>query len=268
MPAFEQGAVSLHYEISGDGPPLLLIAGMMSDSASWAPLVPRLEPHFTVIRPDNRTTGRTMPIDAPASVDLFAADCADLLSHLDPGPTHVMGHSLGGMIGMRLTCAHAGLVKSLTFAASAPIRLERNVALFRNLAAIRQSNAAPDVWLNALFPWLFAPTFFETEGAAEQAAMLSLAYPFAQSAEAMLHQIAALDGYVPDHIKNIPCPTQALLAQGDLLLPAHLAKPSLGNIPVHTIADAGHSIHWDAPDAVAAHLIAFIAQHEEDRHDN
>jgi aminoacrylate hydrolase len=34
MPTFEHGEISLHYEISGDGPPLLLIAGMMSDSAS------------------------------------------------------------------------------------------------------------------------------------------------------------------------------------------------------------------------------------------
>lgn len=95
MPTFEQGNVSLHYEISGNGPPLLLIAGMMSDSASWAPLVPLLEPHFTVMRPDNRTTGRTMPMEAPASVDLFAADCAGLLEHLNLGPAHIMGHSLG-----------------------------------------------------------------------------------------------------------------------------------------------------------------------------
>lgn len=167
------------------------------------------------------------------------------------------------MIGMRLACAHTKHVRSLTLAASAPLRLERNVALFKNLAAIRQSDTAPDVWLNTLFPWLFAPSFFETEGAAEQAAKLSLAYPFAQSAKAMLHQIAALDGYAPEDITDIPCPTQALLAQGDLLLPAHLAKPTLGNVSVHMIADAGHSIHWDAPDAVAEHLIAFIAQQEE-----
>ena len=263
MPTLEQGGITLHYEVSGNGPPLLLIAGMMSDSASWAPLVPLLEPHFTVIRPDNRTTGRTVPITAPASVDLFATDCAELLKHLNLGPAHVMGHSLGGMIGMRLARSYPERVKTLTLAASAPLRLERNVVLFKTLAAIRQSDAAPDVWLNALFPWLFAPSLFEIEGAAAQAAMLSLAYPFAQSADAMIQQITALDGYVPDQITDVPCPMQALLAQDDLLLPAVLAHPTLGDVPVHLIAGAGHSVHWDAPDAVAEHLIAFITQHEE-----
>ncbi|MDC0136791.1 alpha/beta fold hydrolase [Sulfitobacter sp.] len=144
-----------------------------------------------------------------------------------------------------------------------PLQLERNVALFKNLLAVRQSNAAADLWLHLLFPWLFAPSFFEIRGAAEQAAMLSLAYPFAQSTKGMAHQIAALDGYDPKDIADVPCPVQALLAGDDLLMPAHLARTTLSNVAVHMIAGAGHSIHWDAPDAVATHLQGFITLHEE-----
>lgn len=263
MPIFEHDGISQHYERSGDGPPLLLIAGMMSDSASWAPLLPLLEPHFDVIRPDNRTTGRTIPWDAPASVPHFAADCAALLAHLDLPPAHVMGHSLGGMIGMRLASVSPARVKTLTLAAAAPLRLERNVALFKSLLAIRQSDAAPDVWLHALFPWLFAPALYEAPGAVAQAAALSLAYPHAQSAQAMGHQIAALDGYVPDAVSDLCCPAQALLAADDLLLPAPLARMTLGDLPVHVVEGAGHSIHWDAAEAVAEHLLRFTALHEE-----
>ncbi|KEJ90827.1 alpha/beta fold hydrolase [Sulfitobacter donghicola] len=262
MPIFERDTLSLYYEISGAGPPLLMIAGMMSDSASWAPLIPLLEPHFTLICPDNRTTGRTTPWDAPASVDLFASDCAALLKHLEVGPAHVLGHSLGGMIGMRLACKHPSAVKTLTLAASAPLRLERNVALFKALLAIRRSDAAPDAWLNALFPWLFSPALYEIAGAVEQAAAASLAYPFAQSSDAMAHQIDALDGYTPELAASIPCPTQALLAKDDLLLPYELAQPTLGGTAFHSIENAGHSIHWDAADEVAKHVKRFITQHE------
>ncbi|KIN74175.1 alpha/beta fold hydrolase [Sulfitobacter guttiformis] len=263
MPMFERKSITLHYELSGKGPPLLLIAGMMSDSASWAPIVPLLEPHFTLIRPDNRTTGRTVPWNAPASVDLFAEDCAALLEHLDAEPAHVLGHSLGGMIGMRLACAYPARVRTLTLAAAAPLRLERNVALFKTLLAIRQSDAAPDVWLNALFPWLFSPALYDLDGAVAQAAMISLSYPHAQTSAAMAHQIAALDGYAPDAVADLPCPAQALLAADDLLLPAALAQATLGDMPVHITANAGHSIHWDAPDAVANNLRQFIALQEE-----
>jgi len=36
MPECPHNDATIHYEISGSGPPLLLLAGMMSDSASWA----------------------------------------------------------------------------------------------------------------------------------------------------------------------------------------------------------------------------------------
>ncbi|MEP1768088.1 MAG: alpha/beta fold hydrolase [Sulfitobacter sp.] len=262
MPTFDHDTISQHYEITGDGPPLLLIAGMMSDSASWAPLLPLLEPHFTLIRPDNRTTGRTTPWDAPATIDIFAADCAALLDHLDLGPAHVMGHSLGGMIAWELGCAAPHLVQSLTLAATAPLRLQRNVALFMNLHAIRNSNAAAEVWLNALFPWLFSPALYEHSDAVAQAAIASLAYPYAQSADAMGHQIAALEGYAPDANTPPQVPLQALLAQDDLIMPLGLAQHALGDVATHVISGAGHSIHWDAPDAVAAHLRRFIEGHD------
>lgn len=263
MPISEHSGIAQHYEISGNGPPVLMIAGMMSDSASWAPLVPLLEPHFTLIRPDNRTTGRTTPWSAPASVPVFADDCAALLSELDAGPAHVLGHSLGGMIGMQLAVAHPAQVKTLTLAASAPLRLQRNVALFRSLLAIRQSDAAPHAWLDALFPWLFSPALYEVPDAIANAAAASLAYPFAQSTEAMAHQVNALDGYAPNDISDLNCPVQAILGRADLLLPTELAMPTLGTTQVHHIAGAGHSIHWDAPDAVAEHLKQFIDQYEE-----
>ena len=37
MPQFQNGPASVHYEIIGDGKPLLLIAGTASDGASWGP---------------------------------------------------------------------------------------------------------------------------------------------------------------------------------------------------------------------------------------
>lgn len=263
MPTLEHSGITQHYELSGDGPPLLMIAGMMSDSASWAPLISLLEPHFTLIRPDNRTTGRTTPWNAPAAVEVFAADCAALLAELDMGPTHVLGHSLGGMIGMQLATAYPEQVRTLTLAASAPLRLQRNVALFQSLLSIRQSNAAPEAWLNALFVWLFSPALYEIPEAVSHAAAAALAYPFAQTAEAMAHQIDALDGYTPADITRVTCPVQAVLGRNDILLPTELALPTLGPVAVHHIAGAGHSIHWDAPDAVATHLRQFIDQHEE-----
>ena len=82
MPELALPDITLHYEIDGSGPPLLMLAGMLSDSASWGALAPLLTAHFTLIRPDNRSTGRTTPWRAETSVGQMARDALALMDHL------------------------------------------------------------------------------------------------------------------------------------------------------------------------------------------
>jgi len=256
MPFAELGPVRLHYRIDGAGPPLVLVAGMLSDGASWAPLLPLLTPHFTVIRPDNRTTGQTQPAGAPASLDAWAGDIAGLLHHLGIAHAHVAGHSLGGLIALHLSATAPARVDRLALLASAPLRLSRNVALFRHFLALRGPGMAPDLWLRALFPWIFAPQVYDDPAAVDLAVAQSLAYPFTPSPEAMARQVAALDAVAGD--LRLPAslpPTLALIGGADLLLPAATARASLPGVRVVELDGAGHSVHWDAPGTVARHLI-------------
>ncbi len=263
MPTFLTDDISLHYEIDGAGPALLLIAGMVSDSASWQPLMPLLTDHFTVIRPDNRTTGRTTPWDAPTSMEHYADDCAALLDHLSVPRAHVLGHSMGGLIALQMATTHPTCVQSISLAASAPIQMARNTALFGALVGIRQSNAAPDLWLRAFLPWLFAPAAFDDPTAIDTATEAALAYPYAQSPQAMRHQLNALRDYDPTPI-DVHHPVQALLAENDLLIPMPLAQSALTQLSgliTHIVPNAGHSIHWDAPEHVADHVLTFANNH-------
>ena len=68
----------------GDGPPLLLVHGGLGDHTRWGPLLPYLDPHFTVHAMDRR--GRGVSGDGPdysplrefedvaAVIDAIAAD--------------------------------------------------------------------------------------------------------------------------------------------------------------------------------------------------
>ena len=42
---------------TGDGPPLVLVHGATADHTRWAPVLPHLEPHFTVHAIDRRGRG-------------------------------------------------------------------------------------------------------------------------------------------------------------------------------------------------------------------
>ncbi len=260
MPDLARPDVSLHYEISGEGPPLVLVAGLMSDSASWAPLLHLLEPHFLLIRPDNRSTGRTSPWNAPTSMETWAEDILALLDHLGVERAHVVGHSLGGIIGWVTAGKAPDRVSSLLMMGSAPILTARNEALFRALISVRRSDAPPDTWLRLLFTWLFRPEMFGDPELVTQAVADSLAYPFAQSADAMEWQLdAVLDADPCLFTAPPPVPCKALLSPEDMLVPHGEARAALTGIEIEDIPGTGHSLHWDAPDRIAREILLLTA---------
>jgi pimeloyl-ACP methyl ester carboxylesterase len=265
MPDLDLEDVTLHYEIDGSGPPLLLIAGMLSDSASWAAVAPMLAERFTVIRPDNRTTGRTQPWNAPADTAKVAEDAQALMAHLGHDRYHVAGHSMGGILALELAHDHPETVGTASVLASGRSRSPRTMAVFDALLAIRRAPEGEELWLRALYPWLFGHGFFEDPANVETALQTALAYPHAQPVEAMAHQIEAFRRFRPRaQLDPITCPTLVLYAGQDLMIPPEVARPSFAPIPdltEHTIPEAGHSIAWDAPEQVSERLLTFLEAH-------
>lgn len=265
MPDLDLADIRLHFEDEGSGEPVILLAGMLSDSASWGPVVPLLTDRHRVIRPDNRTTGRTTPWDAPVSVGQMTQDALALLDHLGVERFHIVGHSMGGLMGMELSGLAGGRVASLSVLASAPVRVPRTMAVFDMLAEVRGAENGETLWLKALYPWLFRPGFF-TDPAKVQAALdATLGYPYGQSRAAMLHQLEALRTFRPrTRLAEISCPTQTVFAGHDLLIPEEEGRQAfdvVAGVEQHRIDDAGHSLHWDAPQDVASRVLDFIARH-------
>ena len=121
------------------------------------------------------------------------------------------------------------------------------------------------MWLHALYPWTFQPAFFKDSRKAAVALRAALSYPHAQTLDAMAHQVAALGTFRPTvRPKDLTCPTLVLFAEHDLMIPEAEGRAvfeHVADVEQHTVPGAGHSVHWDAPDAVAEHLIAFLGRH-------
>ena len=103
MPTFRRNDVSLHYEIHGEGFPLLLFApgGMRSaisfwGGAEWDPIA-TLAPHFRVIAMDQRNAGAsTAPVAGSDGWHTYADDHVALLDHLGIEKVHLLGGCIGG----------------------------------------------------------------------------------------------------------------------------------------------------------------------------
>jgi len=171
MPQFQNGAASVHYEIIGSGRPLLLVAGTASDGASWGPLLPLL-PDRQLILIDNRGSGRTK-IDGPITHSEMIDDCAELIHHLGLGATDVVGHSLGGFLGLGLAALHPNKVNRLVTLGSGGISAKAR-AVFKELARL-YFILPPEDWFRLLYPWLFSDPFFSDEARINAAAAASTA---------------------------------------------------------------------------------------------
>ena len=96
----------VYFDQVGDGPPLLLICGMVGVRQIWTPHIPALSAHFRLIMIDNRESGESDPETAPYTVADMSGDCAALLQALSIDRTHVLGHSMGGFIALNLVVNH------------------------------------------------------------------------------------------------------------------------------------------------------------------
>ncbi|MBV1687308.1 alpha/beta hydrolase [Novosphingobium sp. G106] len=130
--------IEIEYELSGPegGPVLMLIHGVGAQLIRWPPaLIERFErAGFRTLRFDNRDVGLSSHLnhlgipdiaaivaaraaggepELPYSLSDMAADTAGLLDALGIAQAHVLGVSLGGMVGQVLAIEHRARVRSL-----------------------------------------------------------------------------------------------------------------------------------------------------------
>lgn len=82
MSEIEANGVRLHYEVAGDGPPLVFVHGMCGRAAVWADQVQRLSGEYTCITYDRRGHGESTDTNEPHSVPLHGEDFAALVTAL------------------------------------------------------------------------------------------------------------------------------------------------------------------------------------------
>jgi 3-oxoadipate enol-lactonase len=104
MPRLEINNVTLHYEVSGLGPPILFCHGYSGSHQDWLHQVSALNGDYTVVTFDYRGHGSSdAPTGADAySVPLFAADVLALADALGIDKFSLAGHSMGGFVALRV----------------------------------------------------------------------------------------------------------------------------------------------------------------------
>ena len=261
---FTHGDVDYHVSEAGecDGPAILLLAGLASDGRSWQPIQSALGNQFRLIMPDNRGTGRTLPHNAPINFLAMVDDYAALLDHYELGPCIVLGHSMGASMALDLAARYPALVSRLILAAGSPTMPDHMKHLMGDLASLRRDDKNIERWYRLLFQWLFAPSFFADERTVMAAAQMSVAMPDGQSAEQFSAQVDALTkADLTSAIAKVTCPTLVLNGEFDRFFHGFHEVKSFSDIAhsqIKILTNAGHSLHWDQPEAFVNAVMAFL----------
>jgi pimeloyl-ACP methyl ester carboxylesterase len=127
LPGFEErlyerrGAQIRTFE-GGEGPPLLLVHGLGGAAWNFSELAPLL-PGRRLIIPDLPGHGASSPLPAPTLTGF-----ADVLAEILDEPVDLLGHSMGGVVALRLAERHPSLVRRLVLAAAAGISSSTRIA--------------------------------------------------------------------------------------------------------------------------------------------
>ncbi len=99
MPSISLQSADIHYGVSGQGEPLLLIPGLGLDRNYYRLGIPELSKHMTVYAVDPRGIGESTKSPPPYTVEAWAEDFALLIPALGCGPTSTRDRS--GSTGMQ-----------------------------------------------------------------------------------------------------------------------------------------------------------------------
>ncbi len=264
MPNLALNDIDLFYEVQGEGVPLLLIAGLASDSQSWQPVIEELSQHVLLITPDNRGTGRTQPQDIVTSIQHIANDCIALIQHLGHSSVHLLGHSMGGFVALDLAIRYPDNVNKLMLAATAATNSKCNNSLFSNWVSHIEAGIDLSLWFMDIFHWLFSVKYFENQTIVNDAIRYAIEYPYPQSSIAFKNQVEAVANYdCTERLSGITAETLVISGKEDLLYPPDVCYQLAQTIPdtaFSIIEGAAHSIHMEQPSIFTSVILEFLSR--------
>ena len=149
-PSFDEWEIELHghrviYRIAGQGPPVVLIHGMVNSSLHWERVAMPLAERYTVVAPDLIGHGDSAAVRGDYSLGAHACSIRDLLTTIGIERATIVGHSLGGGIAMQFFYQFPQRVERLALISSGG--LGHNVSPLLRGAAL--PGAAAGLWMVA-----------------------------------------------------------------------------------------------------------------------
>jgi len=252
MPIAQVGRIKMYYEREGKGHPVLFISGLSGGQRSWVRVVEYLKRDYECITFDNRGIGRGSKPRGGYSMHNLVKDTLGLLDSLSISRTHIVGQSMGGMIGQMIAAQQPERVGKLVVVAS----LAKSYPLCNHILQARKilrRHLKPYDYAWVTAAWFLGNKALSKPGYLDEHAKRAAANPFPQTLYAYDQLVDAICSTEFDSrplLKKISQPTLVICGEKDALtrpqesqyLADHIANAKLIIMP-----ETGHACTSEDP---------------------
>lgn len=249
--------VQVHYTTLGSGPALVLLHGFLENRSMWNALAASWATQHKVIRIDLLGHGETGCLGYVHNMETQAELVYEVIRNEKLRRVSLVGHSMGGYIGMALVEAHPNVVKHLVLMNSTTKEdsLERQKNRDRAIVAVKQNHQQ--------FVGLAVANLFSMESRERLGTQVEEQKKISQNTP-LQGIVAALEGMKIRKDRSFlleASPTSFLfiLGEKDEVLPyaEHQALALEYGVACEVIAD-GHMSHLEQPEKIRTLVSKFI----------
>ena len=257
----------LRVDTTGTGPPLLLLHGFTGSSANWTPLRAAFNVAHTTIAVDLPGHGRSSSPSDPMRYALarFADDVVRVLDALDLDRVALLGYSMGGRAALRIALAHPARVAALVLESASPgienpvQRTERVAGDLALAMSIERDGVDAFVSRWEELPMWVSQRRLPTPVLEAQRAQRKASDP-GGLANSLRGAGAGVDESVLHRLAGLIVPTLVVVGALDepYVALGRSMQQVLPDARLTVVADAGHAVHLERPDALADTVLAFL----------
>jgi pimeloyl-ACP methyl ester carboxylesterase/DNA-binding SARP family transcriptional activator len=257
----QNNGVTIHREIHLSDKPdaeyIVFIHGLGLDLTTWKYIIPLIKEEYNIVLYDLRGHGLTAAEDIPFTWDLMCEDLNEVISDLKMKCFHLVGHAIGGIIGIYYSLKNVNSIISLTLI-STPGVYSQNV--LEKSVEFRQSLASGTSIEPLSSP--LVKTITNKPSDSQEVHLLHNAYQrvkvtkYFELMHLFLDERPSLDDFSQLHV-----PTLVIAGSLDTLLQPYLSGAMSSLIPKSTfitIANSSNVTFIDQPQETAQKIIDFL----------
>jgi 3-oxoadipate enol-lactonase len=249
--------------VRADGPAgapwVVLLNSMAADTSMWEPQVAALSERYRVMCLDWRGHGRSRNEPAPYTLDMLCSDVVQTMRALGVQRPHLVGTSLGGMVGMVVAIERLVPIASLTVFSALPRIAPAMAAWWSEIAAqVRREGIATAVD-GTISRW-FTPAYAETNPAVVEQTRRMIASTTPDAYTGCIAAFRELDLF--EGLPQIEVPTLFVVGENDPASTPEIMRGMHERVPdsrFQVIRQAAHLPSLEQPQAVNRVLLDFFA---------